>query len=105
MPASVKEVDARRIEPVSNCSNRTDVFISTRSVCPRTLKVKGLFKNLPDEIVIDVTDLGISESIRVADIKTDGFEIMNHKSIPVATVVVTRAAKAAMNAPAAPAKK
>ena len=71
----------------------------------RTLKVKGLFKNLPDEIVIDVTDLGISESIRVADIKTDGFEIMNHKSIPVATVVVTRAAKAAMNAPAASGKK
>lgn len=67
----------------------------------RTLKVKGIFKNLPDEIVIDVTDLGISESIRVGDIVADGFEIMNNKSVPVATVVVTRAARAAMNAPAA----
>ena len=28
----------------------------------RTLKVKGIFKNLPDEIVIDVTNLGISET-------------------------------------------
>ena len=71
----------------------------------RTLKVKGIFKNLPDEIVIDVTNLGIGESIRVSDIKTDGYEITNHKSIPVATVVVTRAAKAAMNAPAASGKK
>jgi len=75
----------------------------------RTLKVKGVFKNLPDEIVIDVTNLEINESIRVGDLKVDGFEIMNNKSIPVATVVVTRAARAAMNAPAAaaaaPAKK
>ena len=71
----------------------------------RTLKVKGIFKNLRDEIVIDVTNLGIGESIRVSDIKTDGYEITNHKSIPVATVVVTRAAKAAMNAPAASGKK
>ena len=71
----------------------------------RTLKVKGIFKNLPDEIVIDVTNLEINESIRVGDIKVDGFEIMNNKSIPVATVVVTRAARAAMNAPEAPVKK
>lgn len=71
----------------------------------RTLRVKGVFKNLPDEIVIDVTDLGISESIRVGDIKSEGFEIMNNKSVPVATVVVTRAARAAMNAPAASGKK
>jgi large subunit ribosomal protein L25 len=66
----------------------------------RTLKVKGIFKNLPDEIIIDVTALEISQSIRVADIKVEGFEILNNKSVPVATVVVTRAAKAAMNAPA-----
>jgi large subunit ribosomal protein L25 len=71
----------------------------------RTLKVKGIFKNLPDEIVIDVTNLGIGESIRVNDITVEGFEIMNKKSVPVATVVVTRAARAAMDAPAAPVKK
>ncbi len=71
----------------------------------RTLKVKGIFKNLPDEIVIDVTNLGISESIRVGDIQVNGFEIMNNKSVPVATVVVTRAARAAMNAPAPSGKK
>ena len=71
----------------------------------RTLKVKGVFKNLPDEIVIDVTNLGISESIRVSDLTVNGFEIMNNKSVPVCTVVVTRAARAAMNAPVVPGKK
>jgi len=62
----------------------------------RTLKAKGFPKNFPDEIVIDVTELNLGESIRVSDIKVDGIEILNAKSVPVATVVVTRAARAAM---------
>jgi len=62
----------------------------------RTLKAKGFSKDFPDEIVIDVTGLNLSESIRVADVHVPGIEILNAKSIPVATVVVTRAARAAM---------
>ena len=62
----------------------------------RTLKAKGFSKDFPDEIVIDVTELNISESIRVGDVKVPGIEILNAKSVPVATVVVTRAARAAM---------
>lgn len=62
----------------------------------RTLSVKGYPKNFPDEIAIDVTEMGLGESIRVGDIKVDGYEILNQKSVPVATVVVTRAARAAM---------
>jgi large subunit ribosomal protein L25 len=62
----------------------------------RTLKVKGFSKDIPDEIKIDVTNLNLSESIRVGDIKVEGIQILNNKSVPVATVVVTRAARAAM---------
>lgn len=62
----------------------------------RTLKVKGLSKNIPDEIKIDVTNLNLNESIRVEDIKVENIEILNTKSVPVASVVVTRAARAAM---------
>jgi len=62
----------------------------------RTLSVKGYPKNFPDEIAIDVTELGLGESIRVGDIKSEGIDILNQKSVPVATVVVTRAARAAM---------
>jgi large subunit ribosomal protein L25 len=69
----------------------------------RTLKAKGFPKDFPDEIVIDVTNLNLSESVRVEDIKVKGIEILNAKSVPVATVVVTRAARAAMTE--TPAKK
>jgi len=62
----------------------------------RTLKAKGFSKDFPDEIIIDVTELNLSESIRVSDVKVEGIEILNAKSVPVATVVVTRAARAAM---------
>jgi len=62
----------------------------------RTLKAKGFSKNFPDEIVIDVTELNLGESVRVSDVKVEGIEILNAKSVPVATVVVTRAARAAM---------
>jgi large subunit ribosomal protein L25 len=62
----------------------------------RTLKAKGFSKDFPDEIVIDVTELNLSESIRVSDVQVPGIEILNAKSVPVATVVVTRAARAAM---------
>jgi large subunit ribosomal protein L25 len=62
----------------------------------RTLKAKGLAKDFPDEIVIDVTNLNIGESIRVGDVKVEGIELLNTKSVPVASVVVTRAARAAM---------
>ena len=62
----------------------------------RTLKAKGFSKDFPDEIVIDVTELNLSESIRVGDVHVPGIEILNAKSVPVATVVVTRAARAAM---------
>ena len=62
----------------------------------RTLKAKGFPKDFPDEIVIDVSELNISESVRVSDVKVPGIEILNAKSVPVATVMVTRAARAAM---------
>jgi large subunit ribosomal protein L25 len=38
----------------------------------------------------------MGESIRVMDVKVPGIEILNAKSVPVATVMVTRAARAAM---------
>ena len=62
----------------------------------RTLKAKGFSKDFPDEIIVDVTELNLSESVRVGDVKVPGIEILNAKSVPVATVVVTRAARAAM---------
>lgn len=61
----------------------------------RRLKVKALAKDLPDTINIDVTELGLAESIKVAEIKTENIELLDAKSNVVVAVNVTRLAKSA----------
>ena len=64
----------------------------------RKLKVKGIAKNLPDAINVNVTELGLGQSIKVGDLKSDAVMLLNNKSDVIATVTVTRAARAAMSA-------
>jgi len=59
----------------------------------RKLKVRGIVKNLPDEIVLDVTDLGVGKSLRVGDLTHDKVEFLDLKNEPVVSVKLTRAAK------------
>ncbi|HYQ56815.1 MAG TPA: 50S ribosomal protein L25/general stress protein Ctc [Draconibacterium sp.] len=64
----------------------------------RRLKVKALASNLPDEITVDVANLDIAQSIKVADLSIDGIEILDPKSNVVVSVSITRAAKSAAGA-------
>lgn len=64
----------------------------------RKLKVKGLATNLPDAINVDVTELGLGQSIKVGELKTENIQVLNNKSDVIATVTITRAARAAMSA-------
>ncbi|MCD6355581.1 MAG: 50S ribosomal protein L25/general stress protein Ctc, partial [Prolixibacteraceae bacterium] len=57
----------------------------------RRLKVKAFAADLPDTIDIDVTDLELSQSIKVADLSVKNLEFLNSKSGVVVTVSVTRA--------------
>jgi len=59
------------------------------------LKVKALAKDLPDTISIDVTKLGIGQSIKVGELAVANVEFLDNKSNVVVAVVVTRAAKSA----------
>lgn len=68
------------------------------SVIIRKLKVKALSENLPDVFPIDVTELGLGQSIKVSSLSCEGVEILNAQSAVVAQVKLTRAARAAMNA-------
>jgi len=73
----------------------------------RKLKVKGLYTQIPENIVIDVTALGLGKSIQVAKVSVDKLEILNNKNSVVAQVKLTRAARgaaAAAGTPATPAK-
>lgn len=64
----------------------------------RRLKVKALPGNLPDTIDVDVTNLGLGESIKVADMNIENVEILDPKSNVVVGVVITRAARSAAGA-------
>lgn len=83
----------------------------------KSVKVKTLPKFLRENIEVDITNLELNENIRVQDISTDNYEILNSPRIPIASVTLTRqlkqeeaaapaaAAPAAAPAPAAAAKK
>jgi len=61
----------------------------------RTLKVKGMVKHLPDFIEINVDDLDLGQSIKVAALQRENLEFLNAKAVPVITIMITRAAKSA----------
>ena len=61
----------------------------------RRLKVKALAKDLPDTITVDVTELGIGQSIKVSEIEVENLELLDTKSNVIVGVNITRAAKSA----------
>lgn len=61
----------------------------------RRLKVKALAADLPDTVDVNVTDLEIGQSIKVADLDIPNVEFLDTKSNVVVSVAITRAAKSA----------
>jgi large subunit ribosomal protein L25 len=68
------------------------------------LKVRCLPKDLPEQIVVDVTALEIGKSIHIADVKApEGVEILGDKHITVVAVAAPRAEEVVATDAAAPA--
>lgn len=65
----------------------------------RKLRVKAVAQHLPDVIEIDVTKLGIGDSIKVEELKRENLEFLNNKSNMIVGVVSTRVAQSAMMLP------
>jgi len=61
----------------------------------RRLKVKALAQNLPDNVIVDVTELGIGDTIKVSELELDNVELLDTKSNVIVSVSITRAAKSA----------
>src|SRR6185369_7669946 len=56
------------------------------------LKVRALPKDLPEQVVIDVSALELNKTIHIGEIKVPaGVEILGDKNIPVVSVAVPRA--------------
>lgn len=60
------------------------------SVKRRALRVKGLTKDMPEHITIDITNLGIGESIKIGDLAYENLEIIDNKRAMVVAVEVSR---------------
>jgi len=56
------------------------------------LKVRALPKDLPEQVVVDVSALEINKTIHIGEIKApEGVEILGDKQIPVVSVAMPRA--------------
>ncbi len=66
------------------------------------VKVKALPRDLPEMIVIDVTELGVGQAIHLGEIKAPkGVEILGESSLPVVSIPEPKKAEAAEEAPVA----
>ncbi|MBE6287888.1 MAG: 50S ribosomal protein L25/general stress protein Ctc [Mediterranea massiliensis] len=67
----------------------------------RKLKVKALYNNIPEKLVINVAHLGLGKTIKVGELNFDNIELLNAKDAVVCAVKLTRAARGAAAAAAA----
>ena len=56
----------------------------------RSLKVKGLTKDFPEHLEIDITDLEIGQSLKIGDLKYDKLEIIENKKSMIVGVATSR---------------
>lgn len=72
----------------------------------RKLKVKGLMKDLPEFVNVDITNVALGESVQVKELSPEGYELLDAPGAVIATVKLTRGAiQAAKDAAAAEAAK
>ena len=60
----------------------------------RDLTVKGLWTNIPERLIVDVTSINLGKTLNVAALSYDDLEIVTPKSVIVAGVKATRASRA-----------
>ncbi len=58
----------------------------------KRLNVKALPANMPNEILLDITDLDVAQGIKVQDVATNNYELLNVKTSDIVVVNSTRAA-------------
>ncbi len=103
-PVTDKLLHMDFIELVDGQAVKVEIPIHFKGVAPgvktggklyqklRAAKIKTTPEHLVDELLVDVSDLELGQSIRVKDIEIgEGMEIMNHPGNPVASVEIPRA--------------
>ena len=57
----------------------------------RKLKVNGIYTNIPERVVIDITELELGKKLAISEVKVENCKLMNPQDACVAQVKVTRA--------------
>ncbi|MBS9522979.1 50S ribosomal protein L25/general stress protein Ctc [Litoribacter ruber] len=57
----------------------------------RTVTVKGFAKDLPDYIPVNISHLDLGKSVKVGEVKVEGFEITTSPNVSIATIGIPRA--------------
>lgn len=82
--------------PVRLTGNSAGVKLGGKlTLSKRKIHVRGVLEQLPDEIVIDVTDLELGKSVFVGDIVREGLVMLTPPTTAIAAVKMTRAARGA----------
>ncbi|MDE6287937.1 MAG: 50S ribosomal protein L25/general stress protein Ctc [Muribaculaceae bacterium] len=71
------------------------------SLSMKKLKVKAVYTEIPERLLINVDNLGLGKALQVGEIHFDNLELMNAKNAVVCAVQLTRAARGAAAAAAA----
>lgn len=66
----------------------------------KKLKVKAVYTDIPERLVINVDKLGLGKSLQIGELSFEGLELMNAKNAVVCAVQLTRAARGAQAAQA-----
>lgn len=61
----------------------------------RKLKVKAVYTNIPEKLVINIDNLGLGKTLQVGELNFEGLELVNAKNAVVCAVNLTRAARGA----------
>ena len=64
----------------------------------KRLKVKAVYTAVPEQLVINVDNLGLGKTMQVGDLHFEGLELVNAKNAVVCGVALTRAARGAAQA-------
>ena len=65
------------------------------SLSMKKLKVKAIYTNIPERVVINVDNLGLGKTLQVGELHFEGLELVNAKNAVVCAVQLTRAARGA----------
>lgn len=62
------------------------VYLKTKKV-----KVKAVPANLPDFVTVDISKLDLGKSIKIREVKVDGFTIVTPEQVSVVSIIIPRA--------------